>query len=144
MGLRDRLRERSRPSAVFVLRVEDDTAARAELATALAEDGDVTAAQAAVDSCHERLTITALPPADMEALIAAHPPTAEQETTNSAWNPVTFIPALFAASIGGDVSEEDWAEYTTKGPMTSGEVRALVDVCLDVNYRAPNPSPGKG
>ncbi len=150
MGLRDRLRERARPTTTFPLRIEDDAAAQAELAEAIAAGEDTAVAQAKVDGCYEILKVTALPPADLEALIAAHAPTAEQraeaerQKADPQWNAVTFLPALFAACIEGDVTEEDWAEYSTKGPMTSGEVRDLFDTVMAVNYRTMDPYVGKG
>ena len=141
MGLRERLRGRARPTDTFLLRVDDDTEARAELAEAVRDGGDLVAAQAKVDGCYETLLITALPPADMEALRAAHPPTDEQ--AGAPWNAATFLPALLAECITGDVTEEDWAEYTTKGPMTVGEVRDLFDTVMAVNYRSHDPHLGK-
>lgn len=141
MGLRDRLRERARPTAAFSLRVDDDTAALAELTAAREADDDegIAAAQAAVDACYEQLRLMALPPADMEALIAAHPAVEK----DASWNPATFVPALLAACVESDVTEEDWVEYTTKGPMTSGEVTALFDAIMILNYRTSSDL-GKG
>lgn len=143
MSLRDRLRARSRPTATHDLRVEDDTAARNELAAAL-QDGAperIEAAQTALQTCYETLHLTALPPADMEALIAAHP---APGGSDSAWNPATFIPALLVACVGGDATEDDWAEWTTKGPLSVGESRDLLNAVLAVNYRTPDLSVGKG
>lgn len=144
MSLRDRLRARSRPTATFDLRVEDDTAARAELAAAVAEGGDperVDAAQDAVDACYETLQLTALPPADMEALIAAHPAT---DGSGGQWDPATFVPALLASCVDSDVTEDEWGEYVSKGPMSVGEVRDLFDKAIAVNYRGPDPRVPKG
>ena len=144
MSLRERLRERSRPTTTFPLRIDDDTQARRELAEAVAGGEDTAEAQAKVDACYETLHITALAPDDMEALIAAHPPTEEQRKRDAQWNSATFVPALFTACIQSDVTEEDWAEYTVKGPMTVGEVSALFDTVMAVNYRTPDPNMGKG
>lgn len=145
MSLRERLAQRARATATFDLRIDDDTDAQVELAEAL--DGDdpdrLAAARAAVQDCYETLHITALPPADWEALVAAHPPADGHERL---WNIDTFGPALLAASIDdSDITEQEWAEYTTKGALTTGEVHALYDAVLTLNYRVPDTSAvGKG
>lgn len=144
MSLKARLAQSELPTTTHKLRVAKDTAARRELVDACAT-GDterIDAAQRAVDACYEQLTITALPPVDMEALLEAHPPVDREHKTM--FNPVTFVPALLAACVDSDVTEEDWAEYTTKGPMTPGEVNELFRVVWDLNYRAPDPAVPKG
>lgn len=147
MGLRDRLARGARPQVTHPLRVEDDTAARAELAAATASGDEerITLAREAVAACYEDVVIVALPPADMEALIGQHPPTQEQRSRNGIFNPATFVPALLAACVESDVTEDDWREYTsTAGPMTAGEVTALFNAAWDLNYRIPDPDLGKG
>lgn len=142
MSLRERLAQRKPPSVVVRLRVEDDTAARAELVSAQAGgDGPrIQAAQDAVDACYEPLVITALPPAEWEALVDAHPPTEEQKKRGNTWfNPVTFYPALLAACVEGDETEDDWADFTTKGSLSLGESNALITAALEVNQRSPDP-----
>lgn len=144
MSLRERMRAKSRATATFPLRIEDDSDARTELAAAQADGNPerIAAAQEALDACYEELRITALAPSDMEALIAAHPPVQDQQAR---WNPVTFVPALFAACVDSDVTEDEWLEYSTKGPMSAGEVNDLFDRVLGINYRTPpGPSLGKG
>lgn len=147
MGLKDRLASRKRPSTTFLLRVDDDTAARRDLATAqaLGDDDGIADAQAAIAACHEQITITALAPVDMEALLATHPATAEQQAANkSIFNPDTFVPALLAACIDSDIDEGAWAEYTTKGSLSAGETNALFDAAWNINYRVPDSSIPKG
>lgn len=148
MGLKDRLATRKRPTATYLLRIEDDTVARSELEAA-ETDGDesrIVAARLAVEACYEQLTIIALSPNAMEELREAHPPTDEQRKKHGAlFNPTTFIPAFFAACIDSDVTEEDWAEYTSTGSMTSGEVNDLVNKAWDLHYAvAPGPDLPKG
>jgi hypothetical protein len=153
MGLKDRLAARKRPSTSYSLRVDDDTAARAELAaaqqyrspTGSSDAGRVAAAQAAVDACYEQLIITALPPVEMEALLAAHPATDAQRAKDKAvFNSDTFVAALLAACIDSDVTEADWHEYTTTGSMSTGETNALFAAAWEINYRDPSPSIPKG
>lgn len=144
MGLKDRLAARQRPIATWQLRVDDDSIARSELAAAQA-DGDETrivAAQLAIEACYERLTVTALAPVEFEALLEEHPAPAGQK--QKMFNPKTFVPALLAACVDSDVDEETWADYTTTGAMTIGEVGGLFQVAWDVNYREPSADLLKG
>lgn len=147
MSLRDRLAKGTRPRTTYPLRVEDDTAARAELAKAVAsgDEDRITLASEAVDACHEQVSIVALPPAEMEDLLGLHPPTEAQRKDGAVFNRVTFVPALLAVCVDSDVTLEDWREYTTTiGPMTPGEVNALFNTAWDLNYRTPDPWVGKG
>lgn len=141
MGLKDRLSARRRPTATYQLRIDDDTTARAELAAARAagDEARIVAAQEAVEACYEQVTLTALPPADMEALLAEHP-APETLQGKSIFNPATFIPALLAACVDSDVTEADWAEYITTGAMTFGETTDLFNAVWELNYRAPDPA----
>lgn len=146
MALRASLAQRQLPTSTFLLRVFDDRRARAELAAAQV-DGDaqrVAEAEQAVQACYEQLAITALPPAEWEALLAAHPAT-EQQRKDGAWcNNTTFLPALLAACIEGDETEADWADLITKGAITQGEVTALSVAVHNINLRSPDPLLPKG
>lgn len=145
MGLKDRLSARRRPTATYSLRIDDDTTARAELGAARAagDETRIVAAQQAIEACYEQVTLTALPPADLETLIAEHP-APEELRGKSVFNPATFIPALLAACVDSDVTEADWAEYITAGAMTFGEVTDLYNTVWELNYRVPDPSVPKG
>ncbi|MGH8010250.1 MAG: hypothetical protein ACREQ3_24920 [Candidatus Binatia bacterium] len=141
-SLRDRLGRRARPQVTYSLRVEDTTAAQAAVAAAQ-ESGDdnlIQAAQTTLSGCYEILVITALPPQEVEELLGRHPPADPAKKNDWPFNEATFVPALLAACIDSDVTEEDWVEYTTKGPMSRGEVMALFDAVWSVNYRAQDPS----
>lgn len=164
MSLRERLKARARPSAPFHLRMADDSEAKTALAKAEMElrrtiiaDGEGTDEAAAAEqkvadareqvrACYEELTLTALPPEDLEALIAEHPPTKDQreQDGDATWNEDTFRPALLAATVEGDVSEEDWADMYQTGQLNLGEFRRLYFACLDVNNRTSDPHLGKG
>lgn len=164
MGLRDQFKARQLPRATVRLRMDfspESDAAVAELATAEAElasakargfadlaalERRVAAAQVAADGFHADIVVAALPPAEMDDLVAAHPATAEQleKTPQAVWNPDTFAPALLAGCVDSDMTETDWAELTTKGPVTTGEVRWLFQAALDVNDRSPEERTGKG
>lgn len=164
MSLRERLKARPRPSAVFKLRMEDDTKQREELAKAnlavtlarnVHEDGSgelveaerkFQQAQDELDACYEPLRLVALPPEEYEALLASHPPTEEQRKKDSdaMWNGDTFPFALIAVTVEGDMSEDDWREMHKEGRLNIGEFHRLFLECLEVNNRAANPSLGKG
>lgn len=169
MTFKDRLRGRGRPQVTYPIltaTLAEAQAANADLAEARealaraqsAPDGHllveryeqaVATARAVVAACYEHVTITALPPADMEALIGDHPPTAAQAEDRATWNPVTFVPALLAACVSFGPDEpawpvEDWAEETTSGTLSLGEVNGLFQAALDVNSRSPDPQTGKG
>lgn len=140
MTLRERLAAIRKRTATHRLRVEDDAAPREELAAAIA-GGDterIAAAQRALDACHETLHLVALAPADWDALVAAHP----LDGRGDGWfDPVTFLPAALAACVQDDeITEADWTDYTTKGAMAPGEVRALLDDVVALHGRAPDPS----
>lgn len=147
MGLKDKLAKASRATVTAQLRIGNVTAARAALVAAHA-DGDpdrVKAATTAVEACYEPVVLTALHPARMETLLGKHPPTEEQrEKTKTVFNPDTFVPALLAASIESDMTEDDWAEYTTTGAMTAGEVADLFSKAWELNYRVPDVDLKKG
>lgn len=158
MSLRERLRAKSRPQATFRLRIDDDAEPQAELQKAVQAlriaslrgeptdepQADVDAAQAAVDEHYEILTLTALAPEDMEALIALHPPTKEQRKDEASWNVDTFRPALLEACVEGDMTEDDWREFVTKGNASTGEITRLWEAVVVVNFRGSDGQVGKG
>ena len=146
MALRERLANRKRPTATFALRIEDDTAARVALVAAQdSKDPEaITAAQAAVDACYEVLHLTALSPADWEELVAQHPPTEQQKKADKWCNMDTFVPALLAACVAGEESEDEWADYLTKGSLTFGEAAALTTAVFQLNQRIPDSWYPKG
>lgn len=157
MSLRKRLKARSLPTAEYRLRISEDSetqaalvAARYELGLAKSREEDLTEPQAKVDAaeakleeCYETLKITALKPAEMEALIDAHPPTKKQEEAEAIWNVDTFRPALFAACIDGDMTEKDWTSFCESGQVTAGELVDLFRTVTDLNLRAPSSAVGK-
>lgn len=156
MGLRDRLRAKARPVVRHPLVVKDQAGPRAALADAdrallaarVDHDEDspevaeaqraVEEAQRKVDACVEMLTLRALPPEDFEALVAAHPPQDDEDT----WHTATFRPALLAACVEGDMTEDDWAEFEPR--CSTGERNALFFAALAVNSRVPDVSVPKG
>jgi hypothetical protein len=111
------------------------------------DESRIVAAQLAVEECYEQVTINPLPSPELEDLRQAHLPTDEQRKRlgpGILFNPDTFVPALLAACVDSDVTEEDWYEYITTGVMTSGEINALWDVVWGLNYRPPDPTIPKG
>lgn len=165
MSLRERLLGRKAPQATVRIRVEftpdADTAAQgvrdAEQALRVAEASGSTdrmesaraavgIAQAGFDRYCETLTLHPLSPADLEALLDAHQPTGEQRERHPGlnWGP-SFIPALLAACVDGDLTEDDWLVLASKGDqLASGEVSMLFQTALAVNDRGPELQVGKG
>lgn len=152
-GRRERLLNRSLPTDVHQLRVEDDAAAQAELVAArgqlelapfrpegadeavAAAEKRVAAARRAVEACYEPVTLRALRPKAFEALVAEHPPTEE----GKAWGP-TFPRALFLACAPtgeDDPSQEEWESILEDG-LSHGEKEALFQRALEVNARWPS------
>jgi hypothetical protein len=169
MGLRDTLRSRGLPHVTVPIRAVPSAqvaAAEAELAaatTALSEAEArkavstalrqrVDAAQAAVDDCYQLLTVRALPPSEMESLLAEHPATDEQRTQGAVpFNRTTFVPALLARCVFDDpdspepaLTEQEWVEELAKGSSSLGEVGALFAACWQVNDRTPDQRIPKG
>lgn len=155
MSLKARLSQRELPTAEYPLRISDDTEARGELTAAqhelrLAEGREESAAkikaakakvdkaQKKADSHYETLRLRAIPSVEMEALIAKHP---APKDSDDAWNVETFRPALIAACVDGDMTEQDWAEFLSGSPL--GEVRELFSAALRINDRSPDPGVGK-
>lgn len=141
-----RLAGAARRTATHQLRVEDDAAARAELAAAL-ESGDeerITAARQALSACYEALKLTAMPAEDWDDLVTAHPP--PEKLKDRAWCDVgTFLPAALAVCADTeDITEADWADHVNKGAMNPGEARALLDDMVALHDRSPSPEIPKG
>jgi hypothetical protein len=105
-----------------------------KLAAALAAEE---AAAAELGKLAEPVTVRAMPPADWEALVAAHPP---QPKTDSQWDEATFMPAAVAGSVDSDMTEEDWAEFFASDRCSVGERDALWILVLALNLRAPELS----
>lgn len=141
-----RLAGAARRTATHPLRVEDDAAARAELATALdsSDEQRITAAREALAACYEPLHLTAMPPEDWDDLVTAHPP--PEKYKDRAWCDVgTFLPAALAACAATeDVTEADWADHVKQGAMSPGEVRALLDDLVALHDRSPTAEIPKG
>lgn len=166
-GLADRLRSRQLPRTVVHLQVEfsdEMDAAQAELAEAtrdlhrfrdrgdpfLAEQAQarVDAAQARLDEGFAEIPLRALPPAEFEELLLAHPPTEAQKQRNKdvQFDPDALIPALLAACAEVDgMTADDWAQLVGKGgTVTAGEKNALFAAAMQVNDRSPEVRLGKG
>lgn len=98
-------------------------------------------AQRRYDPYAEKLEVRALTPAEYEDLIAAHPSPAQDGNRFAS----EFIPALLAASVVSDLTEEEWLLLATKGDQfASGEIVTLFRTCLAVNDRSPGVHVSKG
>ena len=69
-------------------------------------------------------------------LMAAHPPTKEQEKDGNAYNPDTFAPALIAAVIAEPkLTVEQATEIWTSETWNRGELRDLFLACVNICSR---------
>lgn len=149
--LRERLLNRTRPTAAFPLRVDDDTAAAATVAEAqmgllLAAGTDreseareaLQAAQAALHACYESITLRAMRPEDFEALADAHPPR-EGNSDDDAWNTDTFPLAVFLACAPPDLTAEEWQAFLEES-VSDAEQAGLLTMAVAVNARTVDPS----
>lgn len=162
MNLRDKLLARERPTTTVPLRVADDTDARrdledAERALEEAEHGATSrtgqavrkarqardTAQQAVDDCYASITVRAMPPADFEALVAAHPPVEPAEgdepvpdEDRDAWNPDTFPRPCFLASVvlEDGMTVEDWETFLDQN-VSDAERVMLYNAAQLINVR---------
>lgn len=129
MSLRDALARKRQRETFYDLEIADPTeprekyeAARAALRLAEMRHGkdsdeaaeareSLSAARAEWSACTYRITFRNLPSDEYEALVAAHPPTKEQQDKGDQWDRATFAPALIAAcAVDSDMSEDEWVE----------------------------------
>lgn len=90
----------------------------------------------------QQVTVRQLPPDVWEGLVAEHPPSEEGAKVGEAWDPLTFRPALIAASIVDDdgaavFSAEDIIEAAALGWLTIGQLLTLWDTACALNDRTP-------
>jgi hypothetical protein len=153
-GRRERFLARRRPSAPYSIAVDDDTDAVNELAAAkealdIAQlRTDDQAGQAVTDAekrlekarktvaaCYETVTLTAMAPADFEALIAEHP---AREGEDEKWDDETFPRACFLACIDDDaLTPEEWGAFVDEC-MSQGEREYLFRLAIALNARWPS------
>jgi hypothetical protein len=96
-----------------------------------AAQAECDAADAALATCYEPVIIQALPPAVFETLVAEFP---AREGKDEAWNIETLPPALFLASVRGELTAEQW-EKEVLPQLAHGEVQGLRNSALAVNAR---------
>jgi hypothetical protein len=158
-GRRERLLARKRPTVDYQLAVEDDADAAAELSAArealhaagfrtdegaeqaVADaEARLAAARTAVEACYEPVTLTALPPAEFEALVA-EPEYAPREGKDERWNAETFPRACFLACVDttGEMTAEDWDTFTAEN-VSDGEREAMFLAAVGINARWPSGS----
>lgn len=147
---------RKRPTFDYQLAIEDDTDAVAELnaakealdrarfrdddnaAQAIADaEVRLVAARTVVEACYEPVTLTALPPADFEALVAL-PEHAPRPGEDEKWNAETFPRACFLACVedDGDMTAQDWDAFTAEN-ISQGERESLFLSAIGLNARWP-------
>jgi hypothetical protein len=111
----------------------------------------VDAAEAVVRECYTELTVRAMPPDELEALIGEHKPTDADRDEGALFHRQTFAPALIARCVYDDpkatdpaLTADQWAQEMAKGSMSLGEAMALFNCCWQVNDRTPDPDIPKG
>lgn len=160
MTQRDLLRARRLPREKVTLAADSAAygAAMRELVAAMADAGQSPTAeqQARVDAARAaseaqmvvKLEVKCLPPAEWEALIAAHP--APPSEPNMSWNLATFRPAVCAACV---VPPDDETPYTlaewnelvrVHGALSAGEEDLIFMTAVQLNTRAVQVGAGKG
>lgn len=168
MGLRETLATRGLPVAEYPLRAvpsrqladaeERLTRARFELATAEAartvstgHRTRVEQAEAAYRACFSWLTLRALPPAEMETLVAEHPPQDEDSARGEPFHRASLMPALLAACVYDDpdatepaLTVAEWGEQVAKGSGSAGEIAGLFQAVWHLNDRTPDVNIPKG
>ena len=152
-----RLRERGLPStthpvqAVTAVKVQaaraalDEALRRRDASSVLDEvlEQAVAYAAADLDDCYEDVPVRAIPPAQYEALLGLHPPTEAQAEEGFRWNPDSFVPALLAQCVDMGLSEVEWAEMCSVGPLALGESAELFEAAIRINGRSPDVRTGK-
>lgn len=161
-SLREALAAKRVRRDTYRVAITDDTAARAKLAEARQvailvgaaksdDDGAkakaqeaVEAAQAELEACYYPLQLQAIPPADFEALVSAHPP--KDRDDGAQWDEAGLTPELVAASVVGDdrLTAEEWAAEFASGRWSQGDVHDLFVRCMSLNLRAVNADLGNG
>lgn len=171
---RERLLGRRRPSTTYRLLVDVDNIGSAREAlnkveragrqTMLREqpssakhkraEKQIADAQAAVDACYETIRLTALPMSGdvtWEALVAAHPPTAEQRGRAKqerqkahergedmpawpTWDDDEFFPAALEACCDNGMTADDWRAFIAEH-VNGGELVGLQLALIEVNTR---------
>lgn len=110
-------------------------------------------AKAAYDEHSVTVTFRGLTEEERDALLAAHPPTPEQEQSDKGKpederamvNKSTFLPAALAvAALDSDMSEQDWATELGSDRWTAGEKQALFAAVVAATNAQPAPGLGKG
>jgi hypothetical protein len=150
----DRLKARGLPTDTYWLAVADTdepgralAAARERLNLLVLTDGEQEAVQAARDAlhaaeaalkaCYEPIELTALPPAEFEALVDAHPP--RTGTDDDAWNTKTFPRACFLACAPKVWGAAEWEAFLDTR-LSEAERTGLYNTALSVNVRVPDPT----
>lgn len=82
------------------------------------------------------LALTALSMKDYDTLLAAHPPTKEQEKDGNGYNPDTFAPAIISAVVTEPKLTLDQAKEIWAGDQWNrGELRDLFLACTNLCSR---------
>lgn len=160
MSIKDALLNRELPSIMYPFEIKDPTELTRQLSAAESTANDILrsgkkttakyktakrdmeAIAKAIESCFVKIKITSLPADEYDALIDAHPPTAEQKAEDgegdTLWNEDTFRPALLAACTDEGMTADDWSAALKK--MSKGERRSIWVAVLTLNESNRQPS----
>ena len=102
----------------------------------------VEAAQRIWDRCHDQVTFAPLPPADFEALKAAH---ADDPSEGLPYNRDTIkVPLIAACAVDSDMSEDDWRQELASGRWSAAELLELYAGAMQANTTTPGADVPKG
>lgn len=130
-------------------RAAHEAAARAvQQAAARGDVGAVESARAALEALPVlAFEVRTLLPGDWEALVDAHPATAEQQAQGYAWDVKALrFPALAATvTLAGEppITVEKWRQVYETGGLGPAEIETLYGTVLQLNARATQVSLGK-
>lgn len=99
-------------------------------------------ARDARDAYYQTLTFRPLPPADWEALKAAH---AESPSEGIAWNRETLrVPLITACLLDSDLTEDEWAAAFASGTWSTAERDVLYNTAVAAQHTLQDRAAGKG
>lgn len=162
-SLREALARKRQRETFYDVLVDDPTAAEEQhdaarqefrLATlrhgqdseeAKAAQAKVDEARAALSACSYRLTFHNLAPDVFEALVAAHPPSKEQQDDGDQWNAATFTPALVAAcAVDSDMTEQEWIDELNSDRWSVADRNGVFLAALSCNISPRSVTVPKG
>lgn len=147
-------KQRHRTVFHFPLRPEGEVEAardavrRARLAAFGREDGqgDVDAAQQALDECFARVEFLNMPPAQFDLLMTQSAEQTDEQRKAAAWTADDLRLHVVAGSVADDGARDvaRWAEIVNRPEWSSADRLALYAAALEANTEQPSAGLGKG